>query len=272
AFHDSIARYPPPNCNPGTREDVIHEIMNWITHGDNKILWLCGPAGAGKSAIVQYIAECCEDKLTLAASFFFFHADPGRNTIAGLVSSITYQIITRMRHKRAQIGTVIEEDPSILHKPFKAQIEHLIYPLLVDTPSNNINESPASSGLPSVIIIDGLDECQGDNDQREIVQSIGALANITRNSVRFIVASRPEPPINQSFHSLPSIRKILLSDPHRIQRASGDIYLYLRHGFDQIYQKHRPIVESFWPTDSIISKLVHKSGGLFIYPSIVLKY
>ncbi len=54
-MHDSLARYPPPRCHPDTRKKVLKVITDWIedSYPRQRIVWLNGPAGAGKSAIAQ---------------------------------------------------------------------------------------------------------------------------------------------------------------------------------------------------------------------------
>ncbi|KAF5324176.1 hypothetical protein D9619_011163 [Psilocybe cf. subviscida] len=52
-------------CHPGTREEIISRIEKWRDMEDGltaPIFWLGGPAGAGKSAIVQTIAERCDQR------------------------------------------------------------------------------------------------------------------------------------------------------------------------------------------------------------------
>ena len=51
-------RYPPPNCHPDTRKADRQIILDWI-HGESSssLFWLYGPAGVGKTAILQAIAE-----------------------------------------------------------------------------------------------------------------------------------------------------------------------------------------------------------------------
>ncbi|KAF8990388.1 hypothetical protein BDQ17DRAFT_1372009, partial [Cyathus striatus] len=71
AGHDSAERADTPKCHPDTRERVNGEIMEWVNTPDpeNRIMWLNGAAGVGKSAISQTIAE--GSKNTLISSFFF---------------------------------------------------------------------------------------------------------------------------------------------------------------------------------------------------------
>ena len=54
------------------------------------LLWMQGPAGAGKSAIQQTIAERAASERILAASFFFSHEDPERDNPGKLIPTLAY--------------------------------------------------------------------------------------------------------------------------------------------------------------------------------------
>lgn len=81
-MHDSSARYPPPLCHRRTREQVLQIIADWVDDEEmpNPIMWLNGPAGAGKSAIAQTIAERYKGS-RLAASSFFLRNSPDRGHV-----------------------------------------------------------------------------------------------------------------------------------------------------------------------------------------------
>jgi len=95
AFHNSDERYDPPKCHPHTRKAVLKKIMDWVNGADEValILWLYGPAGTGKSAIAQTIAELLEEAGLLAAAFFFSRSASGRNNETSLVATLVYQLI-----------------------------------------------------------------------------------------------------------------------------------------------------------------------------------
>jgi pantothenate kinase-related protein Tda10 len=60
AFHNSDELFNRPKCHPNTRLAALSKIMKWIKQegGLNTfIMWMYGPAGAGKSAIAQTITE-----------------------------------------------------------------------------------------------------------------------------------------------------------------------------------------------------------------------
>ena len=95
AFHNSGERFDPPKCHPSTRIYILTKIMDWVVGEvgwDGFIKWLYGPAGAGKSAIAQTIAEMCHARHLLLAGFFFSRTDPKRNNEKCLIASIAYQI------------------------------------------------------------------------------------------------------------------------------------------------------------------------------------
>ena len=77
AFYDSDNRDDPPKCHPNTRIAVINLIIDWANGMiDTFMLWLYGPAGAGKTAIARRIAEIFAEHGFLLASFLFFRSDP----------------------------------------------------------------------------------------------------------------------------------------------------------------------------------------------------
>jgi adenylylsulfate kinase-like enzyme len=54
--------------------------MDWLNDDEKTtfIIWLYGPAGAGKSAILQTIAEMCTRLQILLASFFWSRNSHGQ--------------------------------------------------------------------------------------------------------------------------------------------------------------------------------------------------
>ena len=71
AFHDSDELYDAPKCHPHTRVAVLDETMQWIGESesarDGFMLWLFGPAGAGKSTIAKRVAEIAAEMGLLIA-------------------------------------------------------------------------------------------------------------------------------------------------------------------------------------------------------------
>ena len=115
AFHNSDERYDPPKCHPHTRKAVLKKITDWVNDADKValILWLYGPAGAGKSAIAQTIAELLEKAGLLAAAFFFSRNAAGRNEKTPLVTTLVYQLVKSIPEIRAHVLEAVEGDPAL---------------------------------------------------------------------------------------------------------------------------------------------------------------
>ncbi|KAF9441485.1 hypothetical protein P691DRAFT_683745, partial [Macrolepiota fuliginosa MF-IS2] len=52
AEYNSAARDPPPRCHPDTRTQIRAELYKRF-NDSTRIVWMHGPAGVGKSAIMQ---------------------------------------------------------------------------------------------------------------------------------------------------------------------------------------------------------------------------
>jgi len=274
AFHNSDERFDPPKCHPNTRLAVLTKIMKWIQWGEDLhafIMWVYGPAGAGKSAIAQTIAEMCEEEMILLASFFFSRNDPSRSTVKPLIATIAYQISSNLPDAREAILIAIERDPLIFSKSLAIQVKSLIVAPLQPLAEAGYFNNPASRRL---VIIDGLDECFDPKVQRYVVE---VLANAQRQHqlpLIFLIASRPEQQISFAFSTglLPSVTtRIALDDSYL---PNDDIKLFLTDKFQEIKSTHprRAYIPPQWPLPDILNQLMEKSSGQFIYASTVIGY
>ncbi len=194
AIHDSADRRDAPKCHPRTREAVIHDVLKWAWSSSSRrlLMWIYGPAGAGKSAIMQTIAEICQETGTLGASFFFLRGADRRNIADHLVATLAYQLARRVPHFCDYLAETIHEDPSIFSRNLTLQMKGLILDPMVSASKHD----PNSSEWIFVVIIDGLDECASEDTHREVVN---LLANSASSPFRFLIASRPEFKIRNTF-------------------------------------------------------------------------
>jgi AAA ATPase domain len=157
ASHDSKERYPPPRCHPDTRRAVLDRIDEWIQDTDQRtrIFLLHGPAGAGKSAIAQTIAERTDGK-ELVSSFFFSRGNHERNSNEKLWTTLAFHISTSIPDLRSIIGATVTNTPGIFGKNLDIQLMKLIIEPLQ-------SYKPQSHPFKFLVIIDGLDECRGNS-------------------------------------------------------------------------------------------------------------
>ncbi|KAF8801492.1 hypothetical protein BYT27DRAFT_7341968 [Phlegmacium glaucopus] len=275
AFHNSSERYDPPKCHPSTRVAVLQHIMTWINDLQKLcfFMWLYGPAGAGKSAIAQSIAELCYNANILAASFFFSRTAVGRNDESCLIPTLVYQLCLSMPAIRKYVEDTIERDPLVLSRSLEAQIRSLVADPIRRALLNEGDAIALRSG-PKLIIIDGLDECGTAKVQRYVLSVLATAIQEIPLPISFLVASRPEQMIRDTLNAEPlsSMTRYLALDDSYL--PDEDIKLFLQSKFDEIKRNHplRNLLPPEWPSDSELVRLVEKSSGQFIYASTVMKY
>ncbi|KIM44127.1 hypothetical protein M413DRAFT_443169 [Hebeloma cylindrosporum] len=277
AFHNSDERYDPPKCHPHTRRAVLKKIEDWVRDA-NKValfLWLYGPAGSGKSAIAQSIAELLEEAGLLAAAFFFSRNAAGRNDKAPLVATLVYQLIISIPEVRGYVLEALDQDPAVFSRSIQAQIKVLVVKPL-NTVAKDETLAPTLLSRPRLIILDGLDECRTSLAQIHILNAISTAMRRLRIPLCFLIASRPEQHIREAFndqsHNLGSLSfSIALDDTYE---PDSDIEVFLWSAFDEIKRKHpsRAHLPTSWPSSGDIRRLVAKSSGQFIFASTVTKY
>jgi len=248
--------------------------MQWITDStsNTSVLWLNGPFGNGKSAIMQTIADRLRSnsqlRHLLAGSFFFGRGKSGRDKATYLVPTIAYQLAINIRPMRNPIDMAVSEDPTIFSKTIYEQLRHLI--------ANPLREVSATTPLHRpIVIIDGLDECDGHDSQQSILDAISAAVFTDHINLRFIIASRPERQISQSFSSQPFNHHhypITLTDDYQTRE---ELFQFLQSGFDKIYEQQSDLmstVEKPWPSKKDLRDLVNRASGQFLYARTVLRF
>ncbi|KIM36941.1 hypothetical protein M413DRAFT_31332 [Hebeloma cylindrosporum] len=274
AVFDSDELYDAPKCHPETRKAILKQIISWIedrmTH-TSFIMWMYGPAGAGKSAIAKTIAEMCAKVGLLAASFFFSRAASGRNVKTSLISTLAYQICLSIPEIRATVIEIVAKDPTIFSRSLVTQITKLIVEPLQSTLSN---QNISQANVAKFIVIDGLDECDSAQAQLEILDALTSFTSACSFPLLFLVASRPEYDIREAFNANP-LRLITTTLPlDDNYRTNDDISTFITSRFEDIKRTHpaKNRIPDSWPARQDLRALVDKASGLFIYASTVMKF
>ena len=250
--------------------------MDWIEDLDRqtRFLWLHGPAGAGKSAIEQTIAELCYKMNLLAASFFFSRSIGGRNEKTFLITTIVDQLIVSIPEIREHVGNALFNNPSLPTRSLEAQMDALVVQTLEAAASSSPDGVDFMNPRPKVIVLDGLDECGDPESQRYILKVL--LNSVSNHSIpfSFILASRPEQHIREAFDGklLSSLTTRLVLDNK--YHPDVDIRTFLQSKFRDIRDRHPSCgyLPASWPLEEDVERLVQKSSGQFIYASTVIKF
>ncbi|RXW23658.1 hypothetical protein EST38_g2210 [Candolleomyces aberdarensis] len=246
--------------------------MDWIQDRQNpqRLLCMTGAAGAGKSALQQTIAERCQKGGILACTYFISAGDPTRNTTRTLVATIAYQIGLCNPALRKIIRTAIEDD-LVFSRSLKAQMTALI----VDPVERLRNTGFDVETLPYAILIDGLDECKGEDCQGEVLAVIKESLLDTNTPCRIFIASRPEWAIRTALERDGDLHEVAyhiqLSDKYD---ATADIRRYLWRKLRDIGSRSQDprAKSSSWLKEENIETLVRAASGQFIYAATVVKY
>ncbi|KAF7372974.1 putative nwd2 protein [Mycena sanguinolenta] len=278
AIYDSMESFPQPKCHPATRTRILKGLHEWVlgdTHADFEtfrwlhargnprcsIVWLYGPAGAGKSAVMQTLCGQLDAAGRLGGSFFFKRGHATRSNANTLFATIAYQLALHVPWLRTPISEIVEHDPSIAVRTLAVQMRKLILePCCRD-----------GNGETVTILIDGLDECEGLDIQVEILWIIQQSSSQSLTPLRFIIASRPEAHIREMFDS-----PIYVGHHGSVNlvQSFDDVRKYLRDEFSRIHREHNSMknVPSPWPMSHVLEKLVEKSSGHFIYASTIIRF
>ncbi|KAG9097258.1 hypothetical protein FS749_006691 [Ceratobasidium sp. UAMH 11750] len=242
-------------CTANTRMDLLKHLRMWAE--DNKsqrIYWLNGMAGTGKTTVAYSLCEAIENTGKLAASFFCSRQSPECRDVGRILPSIAYQLSLFSRPFRYAISKVLEGNPRAHNQLPKEQFESLIA-----TPLREIGHT-----LPSdlVIVIDALDECDSASGMNQILTAL--LTHAPNLPVKVFVTSRPNPNILDQMRSEQAERVRSELRLHELERlvVQSDIKTYLNAELGRL--------EPLKSTD--IDQLVERSGVLFVYAATVVRY
>lgn len=267
---DSSARYPPPSCYPGTRKTLTSKAQKWLFDNNRvwDVFWLRGAAGVGKSAIAQTLAEFAVEHDRLGAAFFFSKSN-GRKDPQRVFITIAYQLCVRFPGYQPLVAQQLAADPELLTKTPQVQFKKLIVEPLSQLSCRENKR---------LIILDGLDECEGEQVQLNIIELINnAVQGQISLPIIWMICSRPEPHLMSTFsrvdYPIQCWREVLNIDT---EESRDDTALFIRARFKEIHSKYGDCVEEdvngSWPSQDHITQIIDEASGLFIYASTVLKY
>ena len=162
------------------------------------------------------------------------------------------------------------EHDNIANKALQEQWKKLILGPLLEVKDTSIPS-------PLLLIIDALDEYDNDDDIRLVLKLLSSLEvqAIKSTKLRIFITSRQDTPIRLGFRDMPAIlhRDLVLDDVAR-PVVDGDLRAYFNSEFGLIRKRNSDYSKQLdtWPGDDIISLLVSRSEGLFIYAATLCRF
>ncbi|KAF7952118.1 uncharacterized protein EAE97_001615 [Botrytis byssoidea] len=259
-------------CYQGTRAELLRRIYSWASNrNSDRIFWLNGMAGTGKSTIARTVARNFSVKGELGASFFFKRGEGDRGHAGMFFATIVTQLVKKLPSLAQHVRDAIEADPGISRKALRQQFN-----ALVSRPLWKLQIDPQKS-CRIVIVVDALDECDQEEDVETIISLFSQVLH-TSAHVLFFLTSRSENPIRLGFENIycQYARLNLYQISESILKA--DISLFLEHELAVIREDYNKSVtqsrqlRANWPGHEVVQNLAGMALPLFIFATTVCRF
>ena len=268
-------------CDPGTRLEVITQIKQWLDDSDKRaaVCWLNGPAGYGKSAVAQTIAEHYAAMGRLLGSFFFLRGAGERSHISRLIPTLAYQISLSVPSAKSSLERALRHEPALLEP--SVSLAHQFQKLIIN-PTHSISfkifsgiETFSRFAKQRILVIDALDEC---DDKAEMAAFIDVLINVSSGKhqlpFRILLTSRVEEHIRKRFDD-PGAQSVLYCLDLADYNACLDIQVYLEKEFNCIYDQNLRVMQRVskpWPSTKDLAVLLDKAGSSFAFATTLIQF
>ncbi|KAJ4401662.1 hypothetical protein N0V85_005470 [Neurospora sp. IMI 360204] len=270
AAFDHLDHEREAECHPSTRVALLGEINKWAGNPkSDRIFWLQGMAGTGKSTISRTVARKLAESGALGASFFFKRGEVDRDRAARFFTTIASQLVRQLPALAQHMREVIETDPDIGERFLTVQFERLIL-----QPLKRLDHDRRISSKTVVIVIDALDECDPESHATAIIGLLPQAKQLSSISLKFFVTSRPEFPILGEFRKISGEYQDLILHCIDEHIVAGDISVYFDSELSKTrddYNRSCPDwpLPSDWPGQSNLQILVKRAVPLFIFAKTV---
>ncbi|KAI9147395.1 Vegetative incompatibility protein [Paramyrothecium foliicola] len=257
-----------PTCLGNTRVELLNQISAWICDPNAKALfWLNGMAGTGKSTISRTIARSLSETNHLGASFFFKRGEADRGNATKFITTIARQLADKEPKVASMLMQTIETDSTISGSAIQEQFQKLVFEPL----------SKITLSGPLVIIIDAMDECEGDDKIRTIIHLFARIQSQHIPWLKVFMTSRPDLPIRLGFAKAQGTYQDFILHEIRSDIIEHDISIFLEHEFRSIrYDYNLTVVETRlppdWPGELRTKALVDLAKPLFISAATVCRF
>ncbi|KAF2858253.1 hypothetical protein K470DRAFT_266202 [Piedraia hortae CBS 480.64] len=258
-------------CLEDTRVQIRREIMHWATaNDDQRLFWLSGKAGTGKSTIARTVADELARQGYLVGSFFFKrgHGELGR--ARSLFPTIARQMADSVPSISHKIAAASKGSPPVIERAPTTQFDTLIQGSLSGYSMGSATDIRA-------IVIDALDECEDWGAIGHAMTLWPRLRAQSSMNLRVFVTSRSDNKIGDKLSELG--QKDLKHERLEHWQSStieDDLRLFCYDELRRLREQSRKEssldeLEDDWPGESAVDKLVEISKPLFIAASTIFK-
>jgi hypothetical protein len=233
-----------------TREEIIQEITDWVNLPDSvdvqRLCWLSGMAGTGKSAISHTLAQRFRSIKRLGSSFFFDASMQEERRISHLFSTMAIDLAFLDTAWKKSLWNVVKDDKALrTTNSVELQLKHLFL-----EPAKRLRTIG-----PILFVIDAVDESGDMHARRSLLQALLANISMFPSNFRVLVTSRPDDDIEECLGSSSFVLRKRMED---LPSTEHDIRHYIRLELSCF-----PRLNLKWPDDEWLDRLVDLAEGLF---------
>lgn len=221
------------------RTELINLYDRWCKN-DEKVLWLVGDAGIGKTA---FIANLCQIREEIQAVHFCKYNNNERANSKRAIMSLAFYLSTQVPQYREEL-LKLNDLNELIDKDANRLFEYLfVEPLRkITSPSNSI-----------ILVIDALDEATIDG-KNELAEIISQQFYKTPKWLKLLITSRKELLLERLLSNLNYV-----DFSNEKYKNNDDIGKYLEKNLSKYLPENTEL------KNKLISKIVNKSGGIFLY-------
>lgn len=289
-------------CAPNTRPELLDQITSYLlspalsdssTSAEDRICWLVGAPGTGKSAIARSLVNALGDRAV--ASFFCSSSSRDTSDTKKIIPTLVAQLAQRQNWQRFREALVkllpAEGDASNLigrNASLSLQLQKLVV------------EPFGTTTLlkPAVIIIDGLDECVDIEESGRLITYLCRCLTKLPANLKFFISSRNDPRLRRGMDlanalsnagkgesDLPThvVKTLDLDAAEYDDMTRRDIGIYIRAGFAKYKSLTSPSSSTkteaayhdtfSFPREDELRRLVTKCMNLpFVVASTIFKH
>jgi hypothetical protein len=246
---------------PGTRETLLNSIVEWAMdfHPTNtiapssrpdRIYWLYGIPGIGKTSMAHSICARLHEKRTLGGSFFCRRYDPHLSDPKSILPTLICKLADTWAPYRKLVADRLRKDPHLNRDSAGYELFSRLLGSLQNHPSHTIT-----------LVIDAFDESRDDSLRSSVLQGLfDAVSKVSW--LRIVITSRPEGDIEVFFSQIRDKNRYIPQDLAKDDDAYKDIRIFAQNRMESVAVKCT--LPKSW-SEKYLDILVERSGGLFIF-------
>ncbi|KAF8157858.1 hypothetical protein B0H34DRAFT_768765, partial [Crassisporium funariophilum] len=257
-------------CLKDTRIGILDEITAWINNNEDdaqRIFWLHGKAGSGKSFIAHTIANRFKRLERLGSCYCFNSNLLAEHRDEKIFSTIARDLADCDKQMRTKLVAAICGNTSLKHTVDILQQ----WKEFIMKPAGAFSEAMAG---PIVIVIDALDESGMANSRRHLLQILAGELDDDKYHItklprhfRILLTSRPLTDIYNALDGVKHVRSMSMDDIS-FTSTKRDISCYALSEF-RLSNMERI---GFQEIKHVASELASASGGLFEWARLACAY